>query len=73
MAAVDPQLLARLKGWRTEEARRRSVPPYVVFHDRTLEAVAAARPGALDELAKIKGVGPAKLATYGEDLLRLLG
>ena len=73
VAAFDPQLLARLKGWRTEEARRRSVPPYVVFHDRTLEAVAAARPGALDELAKIKGVGPAKLATYGEDLLRLLG
>ena len=69
---VDPQLLARLKGWRTEEARRRSVPPYVIFHDRTLTAVAAARPDGLDDLGKIKGIGPAKLAAYGEELLRLL-
>jgi ATP-dependent DNA helicase RecQ len=70
--AADPLVLARLKGWRTEEARRRSVPPYVIFHDRTLIAVAAARPGALDDLARIKGVGPAKLAAYGEALLRML-
>ncbi|MBA3259019.1 MAG: ATP-dependent DNA helicase RecQ [Gemmatimonadales bacterium] len=69
---ADPQLLARLKGWRSDEARRRSVPPYVIFHDRTLIAVAAARPGALDDLARIKGVGPAKLAAYGEELLRLV-
>ena len=70
-AAVDPELLSRLKAWRTEEARRRSVPPYVIFHDRTLTAIAAARPAALADLARIKGVGPAKLATYGEALVRL--
>ena len=69
---ADPELLARLKGWRTEEARRRSVPPYVIFHDRTLAAIAAARPASADELARIKGVGPAKLAAYGEALLRLM-
>ena len=72
-ADVDPELLARLKTWRTEEARRRSMPPYVVFHDRTLAAIAAARPGTTDELARIKGVGPAKLAAYGEALLRITG
>jgi ATP-dependent DNA helicase RecQ len=71
-AAADPELLARLKTWRTEEARRRSVPPYVVFHDRTLANISAARPAALDDLARVKGVGPAKLAAYGEELLRLL-
>jgi ATP-dependent DNA helicase RecQ len=71
--APDQDLLARLKGWRTEMARSRSVPPYVIFHDRTLAEVAAARPSDLEALAKIKGIGPAKLAAYGEDLLRLLG
>jgi ATP-dependent DNA helicase RecQ len=48
------------------------MPPYVVFHDSTLAAMAAARPGSADELARIKGVGPAKLAAYGEALLRLM-
>jgi ATP-dependent DNA helicase RecQ len=69
---ADPALLARLKAWRTDEARRKSVPPYVIFHDRTLAAVAAARPAGNDELARIKGIGPAKLAAYGEALLKLL-
>ena len=40
----DPALLAQLKAWRTEEARRKSMPPYVIFHDRTLAELAAARP-----------------------------
>ncbi|HEX6106879.1 MAG TPA: ATP-dependent DNA helicase RecQ [Gemmatimonadales bacterium] len=69
---ADPELLARLRTWRTEEARRRGVPPYVVFHDRTLAAIACRRPESLDDLGGVKGVGPAKLAAYGESLLRLL-
>jgi ATP-dependent DNA helicase RecQ len=68
---VDPELFARLKSWRTEEARRRSLPPYVIFHDRTLAAIAAARPAVSGDLARIKGVGPAKLAAYGEAILNL--
>ncbi|HEU5040793.1 MAG TPA: ATP-dependent DNA helicase RecQ [Gemmatimonadales bacterium] len=71
-AVPDEGLLGRLKGWRTEEAKRRGVPPYVIFHDRTLVALAARRPTRMDELEAVKGVGPAKLATYGEALLRLL-
>ncbi len=71
-APADPDLLDRLKSWRSEEARKRSVPAYVIFHDRTLTEVAAARPSDLDNLAKIKGIGPAKLAAYGEELLGLL-
>ena len=69
---ADPELLARLRAWRTEEARRRSLPPYVIFHDRTLAAVAAARPTTPAELARIKGIGPAKLAAYGDALVRLM-
>jgi len=69
---ADPDVLARLKAWRTEEARRRGMPPYVIFHDRTLEALAAARPRTLDELGRVKGIGPSKLETYGKALLQLL-
>jgi ATP-dependent DNA helicase RecQ len=69
---VDPELLTRLKAWRTEEARRRSLPPYVILHDRTLVAIAAARPADAGELARIKGIGPAKLAAYADTLLGLM-
>jgi ATP-dependent DNA helicase RecQ len=71
-AEADPELLARLKVWRTEEARRRKVPPYVIFHDRTLAAIAVVRPTSTDELATIKGIGPAKLEAHGQDVLRLI-
>jgi ATP-dependent DNA helicase RecQ len=69
----DPALLARLKAWRTDEARRKSMPPYVIFHDRTLAALAAARPGDLQGLQQVPGIGPAKLEAYGAALLALLG
>jgi ATP-dependent DNA helicase RecQ len=69
---ADPELLARLKAWRTQEARRRSLPPYVILHDRTLVAIAAARPADAGELARIKGIGPAKLEAYADALLRLM-
>ncbi len=65
-------LLSNLKSWRTEEARRQGVPPYVVFNDRTLEAVAAARPASEDDLLGISGIGPAKLERYGAALLDLV-
>ena len=71
-APVDQELLARLKRWRTEEAARQEVPAYVVFHDRTLADIVAARPATAEQLAAIKGVGPSKLARYGPALLQLL-
>jgi len=70
---VDPELFARLKQWRTEEARRKGMPPYVIFHDRTLAALAAARPRDRESLQQVRGIGPAKLEAYGEVLLGLLG
>ncbi|HET6577974.1 MAG TPA: ATP-dependent DNA helicase RecQ [Gemmatimonadales bacterium] len=69
---ADPALLARLKGWRSDEARRQGMPPYVIFHDRTLEALAAAQPRDREALRQVHGIGPAKLEAYGEQLLRLL-
>ena len=71
-ANVDAGLFERLKAWRLEQAREQSVPPYVVFHDATLAAIAAARPASLDDLSMIAGIGAKKLERYGPALLRLL-
>jgi ATP-dependent DNA helicase RecQ len=48
------------------------VPPYVIFHDRTLRAIAEAQPGSLAELREIPGMGASKLERYGDPLLELL-
>jgi ATP-dependent DNA helicase RecQ len=61
-----------LKIWRLEQARQQGVPPYVVFHDRTLMEIARRRPASEAELAEVSGVGQAKLDRYGTDLLALL-
>ncbi len=73
-AAVDADdpLLAALKTWRREQARDQGVPPYVVFHDRTLVELAAVRPGSLRELGSVSGIGTAKLERYGTALLEVL-
>ncbi len=70
---VGVELLGALKAWRTEQAQTQDVPPYVVFNDRTLDAIARVRPQDEDALLAIKGVGPAKLERYGVDVLRLVG
>jgi ATP-dependent DNA helicase RecQ len=72
MGSVDEALFARLKAWRTGEARAQSVPPYVIFHDRTLAAIAARRPQDLAALAAIDGIGAKRLERYGAALLELL-
>jgi ATP-dependent DNA helicase RecQ len=68
----DPGLLASLKAWRSAEARRRGVPAYIVFHDRTLVALAARRPTSAGELRNVPGLGPAKMESYADALLALL-
>jgi ATP-dependent DNA helicase RecQ len=65
-------LLERLKAWRGRQAREQSVPAYVIFHDRTLTAIASERPRDLAALAEIDGVGARKLERYGPALLALL-
>jgi ATP-dependent DNA helicase RecQ len=61
-----------LRAWRLENARRRGVPPYVILHDRTLEAIAMALPGSLEDLRELPGIGPAKLDAFGDDILGLV-
>jgi ATP-dependent DNA helicase RecQ len=69
-ASAGP-LLEALREWRRVTAREHNVPAYVVFHDATLAAIAAARPRTLDDLRAISGIGVKKLERYGAALLAL--
>ena len=65
----DEALFEALRRHRLRLAREQGLPPYVVAGDRTLREIAAARPTSLDELGTIYGIGPAKVAKYGQGLL----
>ncbi|TAI67195.1 HRDC domain-containing protein, partial [Bradyrhizobium sp. Leo170] len=70
--AANPTLHAALRAWRSEVARQRSVPAYVVLHDSTIDGIAAMRPTTLDQLRGIAGIGDKKLEHYGDDLIALI-
>jgi ATP-dependent DNA helicase RecQ len=61
-----------LRAQRTKLAREQGVPPYVVFQDTTLRAMASVRPRSLDDLAALPGIGQAKLDRYGLAFLKIL-
>ncbi|MEX0796670.1 MAG: UvrD-helicase domain-containing protein [Acidimicrobiia bacterium] len=69
---VDEALIERLKKWRLTQAESQGVPAFVIFHDTTLNEIAAIRPASADALLKITGIGPAKLEAYGDELIDLL-
>lgn len=69
---ADPALLEALKAWRTRTAAATNSPAFLIFHDRTLEAVAARKPASVRELGAIPGIGPAKLERFSDDLLELV-
>jgi DNA helicase-2/ATP-dependent DNA helicase PcrA len=68
---ADP-VFAALRDWRTTIARDEGMPAYVIAHDSTLAAIAAARPTTLAGLRRVKGMGPAKLEKYGDGILEVL-
>ncbi len=69
---ADPDLLARLRDWRTGRAKELKVPAYVVFTDATLTAIAEQRPADPAGLVAIPGIGSAKLDSFGDDVLALV-
>ncbi|MEZ0091037.1 ATP-dependent DNA helicase UvrD2 [Streptacidiphilus sp. EB129] len=68
---LDEALYGRLRDWRAEQARVQSLPAYCVFTDATLVAIAEDAPASAGDLAKIAGVGRAKLDKYGAAVLSL--
>ena len=71
-AGADPALLGELKAWRSGLARERGVPPYVIFPDKTLVALAALRPYEEAALLAVPGIGPKKSVEFGEALLEII-
>jgi DNA helicase-2/ATP-dependent DNA helicase PcrA len=69
---MDEELFARLREWRTGMASTSKVPPYVVFTDATLTALAERRPTTHEQLIEIAGIGPRKLGLYGDAVLALV-
>ncbi len=67
-----PELFARLKKWRSEQAAAQGVPPYRILHQRVLVQIAVTLPDSLEELAAVKGVGPRTLERYGAELVEIV-
>ncbi len=72
LGPADQPLFEALRAWRAQEAKTQHVPPYVIFHDRSLTEIATAKPGGRAALERINGVGEAKLAHYGETVLAVV-
>lgn len=66
---VSPLLFQRLREWRLAKARERDVPAYVVATNAALAGIAAAAPKSLAELAKVVGIGPQFITSYGRELV----
>ena len=54
------------------DARSENLPAYVIFHDKTLAALAAENPQSLNELLEVSGIGQAKADKFGAEILNLL-
>ena len=70
--AADDQLYSILKELRKQEGRQRNLPPYVIFHDPSLEAMATTYPITMEELQTIPGVGAGKARKFGKSFIEVI-
>ncbi len=68
----DRPLFEKLRQLRLEVSKRLNVPPYVVFHDKTLKEMASRRPSSRAELLAITGVGERKAEQFGDLFLEII-
>jgi RecQ family ATP-dependent DNA helicase len=73
LTAQGEALAARLREWRTAEAKRLRVPVFMVMHEKTLTALASTRPRNPRQLLEVDGMGPAKVEKFGAAILELCG
>src|SRR5699024_8282649 len=71
-AAADPTLFALLKDLRKEVAKKKDLPPYIIFLENSLEDMATNYPTTMDELEKIQGVSKGKAMKFGRKFIRLI-
>jgi len=71
-SAVDPELFSILKDLRKKIAKQHGLPPYVIFQDPSLDAMATTYPITIEELQNIPGVGPGKAKRYGQEFINII-
>jgi len=71
-SALDQELFEMLKSLRKQVARQKQIPPYVIFQDQSLEAMASVYPISTEELKNIPGVGEGKAKRYGNEFIKLI-
>lgn len=71
-SAVDPALFSIMKDLRKKLSKQLDVPPFVIFQDPSLEAMATTYPVTLEELQNIPGVGSGKAKRYGTEFVALI-
>lgn len=62
----------KLKNWRAEKAKESQLPPYIIFHNAHLVAIAKHKPSNFEDLENIKGLGKAKIEKYGVEIIEVL-
>lgn len=73
-AALPPESSAleqKLRAWRSQEAKKQGFAAFCVFSDRTMRSIAMERPATVEDLAMVDGIGPAKIARYGQEICRI--
>ena len=68
----NPRLIEELRSWRLTQARAQRIPAFRVFPDRTLNAIAQARPASEEEMLQVPGIGPRLLDKYGARILAIV-
>jgi len=72
LSEMEQKLFEALRSWRTEIAKARKVPPYVIFHDKVLAEIAQQRPKTRALLLEVSGVGEKKADLYADDLVQIV-
>ena len=72
LSSAERRIFESLRRWRLDTAKRLGKPPYLIFPDRTLAAIAQIKPMVLEELDCISGVGRKKLERYGEEIIEII-
>jgi hypothetical protein len=71
-ADYDEELFAKLRAWRLDQARAKSVAPFMVAHDAALQELARVKPVTVQKLMGVKGFGSKKIDQYGEGILQVV-
>lgn len=72
LSSHEKRIFESLRSWRLDTAKRLGKPPYLIFPDKTLAAIAQIKPTSLEQMDCISGVGRKKLERYGNEIIEII-